>query len=152
MTDPPEIVLDIDTLILNGCPESLKKKLKEPLVKVAPLCTSRGPIKLSYVDTMREKDCVQYIDRLWLVRDGCGNLANTTQQIRIKRPEMRVTFPDDVRGKCHLGEVIRTNNDLYTKKIIILIYECIPSLIEKQFYSHFQVLTTDCISNTVVIS
>lgn len=106
MTDPPEIVLDIDSVILNGCPASLKKELKEPIVKVAPLCTSRGPIKLSYVDTMNERDCIQYIDRLWLVRDGCGNLANTTQQIRIKRPEMRVTFPDDVRGKCHLGEVI----------------------------------------------
>ena len=106
MTDPPEIELDIDTVILNGCPATLKKELKEPIVKVAPLCTSRGPIKLSYVDTMNERDCVQYIDRLWLVRDGCGNLANATQQIRIKRPEMRVTFPDDVRGKCHLGEVI----------------------------------------------
>lgn len=117
MTDPPEIVLDIDTLILTGCPDSLKKKLKEPLVKVAPLCTSRGPIKLSYVDTVNERDCVQYIDRLWLVRDGCGNLANTTQQIRIKRPEMSVTFPDDVRGKCRLGEVIRMNNEYVLRSL-----------------------------------
>jgi hypothetical protein len=105
VTEPPEIVLDLDTVLLNGCPAEVKKKLKEPNVIVAPLCSSRGPIKLSYVDNMYEKDCVQYIDRMWLVRDGCGNLANATQQIRIRRPEMSVTFPDDVRGKCHLGEV-----------------------------------------------
>ena len=106
VTDPPEIILDLNTVILNGCPAEVKKKLKEPKVISAPLCSGRGPIKLSFVDEIYEKNCVQYIERMWLVKDGCGNLANTTQQIRIKRPEMSVTFPDDVRGKCHLGEVI----------------------------------------------
>ncbi|XP_028410633.1 uncharacterized protein LOC114533322 [Dendronephthya gigantea] len=104
VTEPPRIILDLDTVILNGCPADVIGKLQEPTVISAPLCTSRGPFKLSFVDNVVEKDCVQYIDRMWLVRDGCGNLANVTQEIRIRRPEMSVTFPEDVRGKCHLGE------------------------------------------------
>jgi hypothetical protein len=105
VTEPPEIILEIDTLILDGCPADVKKKLQKPKVISAPLCLSRGTDKLSFVDTTYERECVQYVERMWLVRDGCGNLANTTQEIRIRRPEMSVTFPDNVRGKCHLGEV-----------------------------------------------
>lgn len=101
VTDPPEIQLSAEISVLSGCPLEVKKTLKEPKIVSAPLCSSRGRFKLTFSDKVVERECVQYITRSWFVRDGCGNLANTTQDIRIARPNIQVTFPADVRGKCN---------------------------------------------------
>ncbi|KAL9950782.1 hypothetical protein ACROYT_G043342 [Oculina patagonica] len=94
---PPLLSCDRSSNVANVENTGLAKGSAQGVCKIRG-----GKITISNKDNIVDsQSCERELDRVWTVKDPCGNVIEGHQRIKISTPEdPKITFPDDVTFTC----------------------------------------------------